>query len=221
MSVFSYSRKLSWGLYFLLALLQSSQGISGYGTLMWCRRMVSSHHSVVFQTAACDRLCYPGKKTRRGYYQEPTLEFIKALISNYCWHVSAWLAGWDSNPHITGQSRASYSFLTTLCHHSRNYYRVVVWTMSLPCFYKFRYALYSLYTFTRLFPRLSTKLSWTIIILPFQEFLRLGAIHLQVSNVRVQKIETAFLPLEYPPISQPCNNIISKFFIIVNLERSE
>ena len=129
MSVFSYSRKLSWGLYFLLALLQSSQGISGYGTLMWCRRMVSSHHSVVFQTAACDRLCYPGK-TRRGYYQEPTLEFIKALISNYCWHVSAWLAGWDSNPHITGQSRASYSFLTTPYHYGR--INVVVWTMSLP-----------------------------------------------------------------------------------------
>ena len=78
MSVFSYSRKLSWRLYFLLALLQSSQGISGYGTLIWCRRMVSSHHSVVFQTAAYDRLCYPGK-TRRGYYQEPTLKVIKAL----------------------------------------------------------------------------------------------------------------------------------------------
>ena len=68
--------------------------------------------------------------------------------------------GWDSNPHITLQRRASYGFLTTPYHYGR--LCVVVWTMSLPCFYKFRYALYSLYAFTRLFSRLSTKLSWTI-----------------------------------------------------------
>ena len=96
---FSYFRKLSWRLYFLLALLQSSQGISEYGVLIWCLRVESNRRPVVFQTTALTGLSYQGIKLSTAFTQRPkggpyliSTEFKLEQVTGFEPVPSAWQA---------------------------------------------------------------------------------------------------------------------------------
>ena len=96
---FSYSRKLSWRLYYLLALLQSSQGISEYGVLIWCLRVESNRRPVVFQTTALTGLSYQGIKLSTAFTKRPkggpcliSTEFKLEQVTGFEPVPSAWQA---------------------------------------------------------------------------------------------------------------------------------